>query len=166
MKKRLTLAALILQGISVLLLFMPWMYNELYWKKEAGSIGVFDLWFEDPVSFFGGMSPTRSPLSMVTLAVMILAMAVMTLAVMGKGGALTRYGLYASPLALVMLAATVMMRTGKEVLDGGTETFDLDCRGKWELNTGWMFYVVLLVQIAAAVLCVLVALNKVKDKDA
>lgn len=163
MKKKASLAALILQAVAAVALFLPWVYSQAYWRQTTQFPYGFTKRYTYAISFFGGVQGSGGALSYLALAVMILAIVVLALVLAGRSGPITQMGIYASPLALVLAAAAALIRILNRSYEGGDTINDPSTTAFWEISPGWLFYIIAALQIAAAVLCILIALNKFRD---
>lgn len=160
MKKKATLIALIFQCVTIVSLFLPWIFNEEYWKLETGTIGTFRLHHVTPMNFFGGSAQGGGILCYLTALVMALAVVALVLLMSGKTGKFTQIGAYAPAASFLLLLAATIYRCATRVDNGFIEI-----SGHWYIKMGWLLYIVIALQLAAAVLSFLLARNKFKDDE-
>ena len=160
MKKKISLIALIFQAVAAVSLFLPWIFSEEYWARGNDVLSPYRLQNAYSINFFGGTATSGGILSYLTLIVMILSVVVFALICSNTISPLTKYGVFTSVIALVLFAIVTFIRCATRKSVGGT---GLDMVGFWNIKIGWLFYISFALQIVAAVLAVLLALNKFSD---
>lgn len=161
MKKKVSLIALIFQAVVAVSLFLPWIFSEEYWARGNDILSPYRLKNAYSINFFGGTATSGGILSYLTLVVMILSVVILALICSNRIGVLTKYGIFTSVIALLLFAIVTFIRCSSRKTVGGT---GLDMVGYWNIKIGWLFYISFALQIATAVLAVLIALNKFSNE--
>ena len=158
MKKRMTVLTLIFQAVAAVGLFLPWIYQEHYWK--AGYIG-FTLHHTTDINFFGGSAKGGGLLAVLTLMLMAASVAFLAFALTGKKTRLDRMGYLLPAASFAALTISMTLRLLDLVLNGGSSLDD--CNGYWRFSLGWLMYLVLALALAAAVLAILIRMGRFLD---
>lgn len=151
MKKSMNLIALIFQSISAVFLFLPWIFIEEYWKQDGILLG-YKLFRSESINFFGGTRGSWSFLCYLVLIIMILSVVVLLLSLADLNSIFTYYGIYLPVIALIAcIAVTIIKCWGVSWFDGYGSI------GHWNIKMGWLLYIVIALQIAAAVLSIVIS---------
>lgn len=163
MKKNVNLIALIFQAVAAVSLFLPWMYAESYYGPSDSYYGGFTVYRTLGIGFFGGTADGPGFFGYLTLIVMIAAIVLLALQLSGKKLGVEKIANFVPAAAFVLFLLTSIIRFLSRTPNGGESINDPLCNGWWTYGPGWLFFIVAALQLATAVLAILMGLGKFKD---
>ncbi len=154
MKRKLTLACIVMLIVETVCLFIPYCFVEEYWKYEDSIVyhGQSRLMRETPVSIFGISTATGKVLAIILLISLLTAALGFIMTYVKKQEKIGKFINFVPLINLVLLAVFAFYAYAF------AENDTVYARFEWNIN--WLFYIIITLQIVTCIFGLLLQFEK------